>query len=480
MSIPAGYQSRAAFRLVGYSAAAISYPTELGTPTPDTLGAFDLLPFLGEGIGVNQEFQTDDTLEGYAGAVAHHNISRLPSGSIKLGGRYLGLNQLLAACMGYEKVRVSDELELPDFQSRYNGASAISGTVTSSTGDTLSDTGASFPTTVIGEFVRLQKLGDDADIYSQVRRIVDRPSTTQIQVAPDWTDNPAATTPYKIARSFQHHFEFSKNLHVELASDLGITPWSENARLVRWGTLCIDKTEKIWEWQGVYVESLSFELGKEGLIVTAELRPFWIDFDSAINTDPTLWTFHPETYAVTQRILFGDCKFRLGTHAATDLDDDDNLGITSLKFTIKNNLDADLQTLASGLYREEPARSGKREVTGSFELPRHKATTWLQKYTGGNLLMGELIAQGPTVDGAAENLATFRACFRALKLEKADVNVDGPAIFGESYNFRCLQPPSASGAYWPAPSDGAENSELIIETWDNDPFNRFMGQDDVY
>lgn len=479
MPIGTGYKARAGFRLVGYAPGSFAYPVALGTPVPDTLGAFDLLPFTKEAISPATAWQADNTLDGYSAYREHNNVARLAGGSLDLNGRYLGLNQLLAAGMGYERVRTSTVLERPEFATRLNGAAPITGTVTASTGTTLTDAAANFPTTVVGEFVRLEKLGTNGDIYHQVRRITARPATTQITIAPDWVDNPVAATPYKIARTFAHQFEFSKNMHLELASEVLANPWNANARFVRWGTLAIDKQNGVWEWQGVYVESLAFKLDQDGLQITAELLPFWYDLrTSGRNASAATWGYHPETsYAVTKRIRFADCKFQLGPHGG-DLDDSHRVGIASLEFSIKNNLQADLQTLASGLYREEPGRNAKRDVNGSFTVPRYMSNARINHYTAGDLLMAVLTCTGPTLDGLGADLATLLAFFRALRIEQADAPVDGAGLIAEKYNFRGLQPPSQSGTNLPQPSAGAENGELIISTWDHNPFNYFMGQDD--
>lgn len=473
-----GYASKAAFRLYGSSASA-AYPVAIGTPTPETIGAFDMIPFTEEGIAMSQEWQLNNTLEGGAGYTEMSNISRLPGGSLGLNAHYLGLNQLFAACLGYEKVRVTGALESPAFVLASNGA-AITGTVTSSTSNTLTDSGASFPTSIVGNFVRLQKLGANADIYSQVRRITARPSATQITVSPNWTNNPAATTPYAIAASFQHDYECAKNMHAELAGDLVTGPWDATKYLMRWGVLGFGKQISVWEWQASYIESLKLVLNREGLKITAEVLPFWIDFrTTGRNSSIATWGYHPSTYAITSRIRFADCKFRLLAHSTSDPSDSDNLGISQLEINIKNNLESDLQTLASGLYRAEPARKGKREVTGSFFIPRYNADTRINQFVAGTLLMGELLIFGPkfiTGGGMWDSYARIQACLRSLKLSKADAATPSEALLGEKYEFRCLEPPSQSATNWPQPSAGAENGEIIIRTLDAYPFNNFMGQ----
>ncbi len=475
-----GYASKAAFRLQGRTVAGALYPTTLGTPTPETLGPYDLLPFKSESIAAIMGFQDDDSLNGGAGIVQSSNISRLPSGSIDINGHYIGLDQLIAACMGFEKIRTDAALESPGYMLGYGGAAAISGTSTGSTGDTLSDSGASFPTTVVGEYVRLEELTTDPDLYAQVRRIIARPSTTQIQVYPDWTDNPPNGTPYTIASVFQHQYEFSKNMHTEIASDVITTPWDSLAYLARWGVLAIDKQISVWEWQACFVNSLKFKLDKEGLLITAEIIPFWKDNRTADrNSSSSTWGYHPVNLRVQKRIRFADCQFALGLQSSPGNFSEQLLGISSLEWEINNNLQTDLQTLSSGLYREEPARNGKRTVTGSFTIPRYRSDDRLDNYDDEDLLTAMLLCTGPDITGGGSTESNFEAFFRALKLKKADAPASGPELLEEKYEFQCLQPPTATS--WSSYSvftltTGAENSELIIRTYGSYPFNNYMGQ----
>lgn len=479
MAIGAGYKSKAGFRIIGFAASDLAYPVALGTPLPGTIQAFDQVAFTKELLTPNSEFQLDETLDGKSGFSATNNVSRLPSGSLDVNGTYLGLNQLLSALFGFEKVRVTAALESPVYETIGGGAAALSGTITASTASSLTDSGASFPTSIVGDFVRLEKLGANADIYYQVRRITARPSSTQITIAPDWTDIPPATTPYKIARTFTHTYEFSKNMHRELGSDLITGIWNANARFVRWGVLGIDKTVSVHEWQGCYVNSMKFKLDREGVTMTFELLPFWFDLrTSGRNSSASGWAFHAESYHVRSRIRFADCEFYLGAHAASDLSAGNKIGINSLEFSIENDLQGDLQTLLSGLYRDEPARNGKRRVTGSFTVPRHTSNARLSNYTAGDLLMAELIASGPALDSVLA--AKHYLFFRSLKLSKAEASVAGAEIIEEKYDFQCLIPPSASGATWPTPTAGADNSELIWRTFDHYPFNNYMGQHEDY
>jgi hypothetical protein len=175
------------------------------------------------------------------------------------------------------------------------------------------------------------------------------------------------------------------------------------------------------------------------------------------------------------RILRGDATFRLDSYSTgTALTSADNLGITEFELKIKNNLQADLQTTGTGYFRAEPVRMGRREVTGSFTVPRHIAVTRLSNYTAADMLMASLTFSNATaIWGYYE--AFLKLWIRSLKLTKADVAVPGPEVLEEKFNFTAISP-AGDSAGMPADSEGADNSEVIIELQNADPFNYFMGQ----
>ena len=471
-----GYRAKAAFRIVGYTDTD-GYPVALGTPTPGTLGPYDLLPFTKEAISEDIQHLLDDDLQGYSASREMNQVARMAGGSIDLQGRFLGLNQLILACMGHEQIDDGYGNGTWAGWKRYGGASPIGLAVNSSTNDTLTILGDTFPTTVVGEFVFVSTaLGGIA----QTRRIIARPSTTQIQVYPAWSTNPSNGDGFAIARAFKHNYECSRNMHQELLSDLGTTLESEDwdGYLTRWGVLGIDKGVSVWESQAVYVESLTFKLDTNGLSVTAELIPFWRDKrTTGRNSSSSTWGFHPESYAVTRRIHLPDSTFWLLTHQAENEEDGHKLGISSFELKIKNNLKADEQSTASGLYRIEPGRDKKREVTGSFTLPRYSNDTQLNLVPAGTLQMAHLQCLGPDLTSGGSDYAALHFYLRALKLVQGDAPADKPGMLGQKFNFTCLQPPSASGGDdWPTPSTGAENGELIITSYDHNPFNYLLGQ----
>ncbi len=81
---------------------------------------------------------------------------------------------------------------------------------------------------------------------------------------------------------------------------------------------------------------------------------------------------------------------------------------------------------------------------------------------------------GPTISGAA---ATTQLNFylRKMKIQKADIPIEGQAALSQRYTFQCFQP-EADSAGMPAHWDSLEQGELMIETYDSYPFNNFMGQ----
>lgn len=471
-----GYRSRAAFRLVGNSSG--SYLSAVGTPTPHTLGDFDLLPFLKEQIQATIESQLNDVLDGGAGYSDMNQIARNASGALELQGHYIGLDQIFAAALGWEGLRLTTGTkESPDFA----GSLSCNGSLTTNaTTNELIDTGANFPATLVGKYVRIT---DQNDTYAafpwQVRRIATRVSSTSLTVTPNWNGTPEANTGYEIGNIFQHVYECSKSMHSEAHADIYNDQYVPYDYINRFGVVGIDKGVSVWEWQGAMVNKLKVKLDSSGLQITAELFVFWRDLrTTSRNSSASGWNYSPVS-VIFNRINFADTSFMLKAHENADPDSGDAVGITSLEFELDNKLDGGLHTTSSGLYIAEPMRTGKRTVTGSFTVPRYVADTYLNNFTAGDLLMAELACTGPNVISGGSNALDYvklRFLFRSMKIKVADVPVSDAGAIGQKYDFQALQPPSQSGDDWPAPSTGADNSELMIITRNEYPFNPYMGQ----
>lgn len=481
----AGYKSKAGFRLVGFDTTDLAYLTSplaaaaAANAAVPAIGAFDQIPFTKETVQPNADFELDPTLLGNAGYTEMYPVSRLPGGNIEMQGKYLGLNQIIAAAMGYERVRTTTLLESPDWPAGITGVAEH--TATGGSVSTVVNSGGGYtPNLYVDMWLRIQTLAASPNLDMEVRRIVSNTSTT-FNVTPNFVTAPGSGDKFSVMKSFIHYYELSKHMHRHLASDVVTLPWNNNARFVRWATVGITKDVSVHEWQAVYIESLEFKISKKGIVVIAEVLPFWVSYQSAAQRNganaAVNWGVSTVSTAITNVIKFSDCKFRLGTAAASNLSDSDNIGVDEVTIKIKNNLQADVQTLLSGLYREEPGRDNKREITGTFSMPRHLANTQLSRWAAGTTLMGEIICKDPSLFVESTINPELHFFLRSLKLQNPKANVEGPKMFPEKYTFQCFQPDGTIGGNeWPTPSIGAENGELIIKTRDNCPFNFFMGQ----
>jgi hypothetical protein len=473
MATGLGYKAKASWNNSGYAAA-------WGIISANGFGKYNKIPYVSESISDAYGWLKDDVLDGSQGRASMVNVSILPNGNLELQGSYLGMGNIIACAMGYERVRSLTILESPDITTP-----VLTGrTATGGTSGTLVDSGASWTTNQFaGMYVRNEEFwASDNSANCWVGRIASNNGTT-LTLADSW-GAPHNGDSYSIGYSFLHKYEMSKNLHQETFASI-IT--SEDSFLntgycTRVGCLLIDKGVQVWEWERCMVESIAFKMTADGLKVTAEIVPYLRDITPDL-TDSSGCMFHAlENTAYAgglvlrpNRILRGDATFRIDDYSAsTELTNADDLGISEFELKIKNNLQSDLQTTATGKYRAEPVRSAKREVTGSFTVPRYTATTLQGKLAAGTTLMATLSCLGPVI-GAGSEQEEFNIYMRALKLEKGDSPVAGPQPLEEKYTFTCLAPAGDSDGM-PTESEGTDNSEVIITMRNANPYNAFMDQ----
>jgi hypothetical protein len=494
MPVISGYQTRAAFHLRGLTTVGDVYPTGpfVSEGWVDNLGSFDLLPFTKESIVDGRDSVLHETLGGHAGYKESHLVSLRPGGSMDLAGQWSGLNQLIAAAFGYERCRSTTVLESPSYVQSGLGT-VITGTASAGGSATsLVDTSKTFTTALIGDYVRTTELDVDTAIgFPRVYRITavpDANTLTLIAMSQNAVLDEIDGVTYEIARVFRHVYECSKHMHMESANGfVDDSYWGttdpgdfDQYSLARCGVLGIAKGPGVWEWQAVMVNGISFDLIGKGLSVSAELVPLCRDLrTTGRNSNPAVWTYHSSTYFSQKQVEFANSSFMIGTHAASDLDSGDAIGISNLKIQLKNNLKLDDQSTETGLYRVEPCRAGLREVTGSFDCPRYYNNNNIDRVDAKTLLMAHLQITGPAITGTDQSHA-LDFYLRSLELTKGTPTVDGGGVIKDSYEFRCLQPPSASGSTWPIPSDGADNSEIMIGITDTYPFNPYMGQNGYF
>ena len=472
MATGLGYATKAAWRMAGPA-------TAWGSIVQATCGSYHKIPYKSESLSENYGWLNQDVLDGSQGRSTMNHVSILPNGNLELQGSYLGLGPIIACCMGYERVRSLTILESPDYYA------VTTGTASGGAAGTLIDTGAGWVVNAYaGMYVRNEELAaSDNSGNIGVRRIVSNTEDT-LTVTPDWTTAPDNGDSYTIGAVFAHQYEMAKNMHQELASDIITTEdaWKNAAYITRVGTLLIDKGVQVWEWERCMVESIEFKLNQDGLMVTAELIPYLRDITPGV-TDSSVWKYHAlqdTAYAggiilKPNRVLRGDATFTIGDFS-TSSDGRAALGISEFTLKIKNNLDTETQTTATGKYRAEPVRNGKREVTGSLAVPRYTSTTLQGKLAAGTMQMAGLSFVGPEISTPGADTEVLLIQMRSFLLEKGESPVSGAQALDEKYNFKCFAPDGNPSGFL-SESAGSDNSEVIILNTNADPFNAFMGQD---
>lgn len=460
------------------------YPTTiaLATTNAQRMGPYDLLPLLTEGVNENYEYDDDKTIAGKSGVKGHDQVSRLSSGPLELRGTYLGLDNIIALAMGYERPSFSNS---PSFdETSATVANPMIGTTTAgATGTTLQDTNVSqFTDANIGEWVRIADSGDATE--GQVRRITARADADNMTITPAWESNPGAGSDYQIARVFTHTFECSTNLHIENWDDVYTNYSTETSgnstdKVMRYGTLCFEKTVDQWEWRGVMINQLTFNYTvKTGLMLTADILPFDFLEGSSVNTSSSTWAYSAQPTTpihLQERIMGADLTFRIDDWSAgTALTSADNTAISEFTLNLNNNLKSDEQNTVTGLMIAEPYRNGFREITGTVTIPRYAANTFITHYQADNVLMASFAFVGSTLTGA--NISSTNAStiwLRALKLTSVGAPISGPEGITHTFGFKALIPTSASAGM---PAVNNAGTEMVIQTTNNNPFNSLRSQ----
>ncbi|HDY84869.1 hypothetical protein LCGC14_1452780 [marine sediment metagenome] len=466
-----------------------TYPTTiaLATTNAQRMGPYDLLPLLTEGINENYEYDDDKTIQGKSGVKGHDVVSKFSGGPLELQGHYLGLDNAFALALGYEKPGFDDS---PTYDESVSGDNPMTGTTTGgSTGTTLEDTnaGGQFVVGNIGEWVRISDSGDATE--GQVRRITARASATTATIDSAWISDPGAGSDYEISRVFSHTFECSTSLHIETFDNVFSnysTETSGNSSdvMMRHGTLVFEKTVDQWEWRGVMINQLTFNYSIiNGLNLTADMVPFDMLLGSSVNTASTSWDYSAGPTApihLQERIIGADLTFRIDDFSTgTLLSSTDNQGISEWTMNINNNLKTDQQTTISATHIDEPFRSGFREITGTVTLPRYAANTFFTKYQADTVLMASLIFEGSTLTGTnISSKNTLKIWIRSLKLTNVSASIDGPGAIPITFGYKALIPTAntAVDTNHNAPTPNNANTEIILRSINNNPFNSLRAQ----
>ncbi len=481
MSTGLGTLAKAAFRIEGASISGAGLTTSDYPKTPTeadaeevALGASDQLALLSEGVEEEYSFENDETLIGRSGVAGIDAISIMPTGGIEVSVFYDGMDAILAAALGFEN---------PNFTNSptYDSGVALTGAGgMSSNGFTA--TASVFAAGDVGKFIRVTS-GTGA---GQVRRITAYSGGTIVTVTPAWGTLPTGASA-EMAFEFTHTFETCNVLSNEdwdqvYPSYPTTGVHSASDRIIRRGTLGFEKNQaKPWIFRSAMVNSLTFTASAGASIkASVDFAPFDLDRDSATNTASSTWDWDNSSavFEENERQIFSDIDyFRLNAYSTgTALDSDDNICISDFTITINNNLQANDQTACTGLYREEPARGGMREVTGSFTLPRYEADTIFTWKDAETTLMGELSISGSTLTNEARNMKIF---INSLKITKASAPVAGAGVITQTFEFVALVP-SGQPASFPTHILTEPRPELQIQTINQNPFNVLLDQNREY
>ena len=450
------------------------------------MGPYDQLPFLSESLTEQYEYDDDLTLGGKAGVSGHDITAKLHGGQIELQGSYLGMDNIIAAAMGYEKPSYNNS---PSYDEAQSADNPMTGTTTSgSTSTTLEDdSNSQFEASNIGEWVRIADSGDATE--GQVRRITANADADNLTITPAWSSDPGAGSDYQIARAFTHTYEPATIMHVEDIDDIYTNYATETSgnnadHYLRFGTMVFDKGVSLWEYRQCMVNSLTFNYNvKEGLKLTADIIPHSLSISPSVNTASSTWDYSasPTTpIHLQERIMGADLVFRLDDYSDSSLlTSADNLPISEFSLTINNNLKTDEQTTVQGLYITEPIRDGFREVTGTITVPRYTSNTPLTDYQADTALMASIIFTGSSLTGsnvAATNV--LRLFLRTLKITGHSESISGPGGIVQTYNFKCFVPTATTAVDddTTCPAVNNASSEIVIQTRNNNPFNAFRAQ----
>ena len=490
-----GTKAKAAFRL-GSDAGIINgaYPTtEATADTQETvLDGYDQIPLANESITEGRENEVGETLLGTP-AVSHHDqVAIMPGGSVELHGFYDGLDQILAAVMGYEHPGTDAAPISPDYT---KGTAEIAGTCKGTQDSThLNDTTSTpFSAGDVGKFIQLYGANSAA---GQIRRITAYVNTGSVTIGTAWDVTPTAdSTTYRVSQEFQHFYELSKQLQDELwTSEYAAYPTTgvggATDKIIRHGTLGFQKyATKPWVWRGCYINSITFNFSaRSGMTISLDVVPFNLERDSATNATTTGWGFSESALfspAENERILFnhlsGSGYLRIGEFGEGVMDSTDEYGISDFSITLNNNLKVDDQDANTGDYRVEPARGNHREVTGSFTLPRYASDTFQDWASDQDILMAHIKFAGSTISTIARAFEIFIGSF---KLESPAAPISGAEPVKQTYSFRALipasNPPFITGDTNPTQYQTAPRSELMIRTTNQCGFNFLRDQNKEY
>lgn len=489
--VSSGIKSKAAFR-INRRSSTLDYPvteaeanlTRKDDSEDERIGAYDKIPLVTEDVTQERTLDPSAVLEAKTGVAALDEVAIGASGRSSLEGHYLGIGQILAAAMGFEKVRIPAALESPSCEGSASGDRTSTGTVQAINFDRISIVDPNFVEANEGEWIRVTKKDATQAGINQVRRILTYVNATAVDCTPNFT---TAFTSWTVEWGlvWKHTYECAIDLHEDTFTSLfgaNVRVYPASDLMVRRGCFVVDKQVARHAANSCMVNRLRLKLTNKGLDIEANLVPFAIYRQTAAageNLNPAYWLYSGSSLAINERILLSDAVFRFGDYSAdTGLGNDNKLSIADFELVLNNNLIADDKGTGSTKYILEPVRNGVRNWTGYFVVPRFTAEGRYVDFEASTIKMADLVFTGNSELLSESSLYNELSIFlRSLKITSVKTHTSGPGIRRERVDFQCIEP-TADPKDMPATTTGAANSEVIIQLQNNDPFNAFMDQNE--
>lgn len=478
MSNALGMLTKCAFRIaptngIDINNANFIYPTSVANATTyvhPVLGNHDQVPLLSEGLDDSEDYEVDETLDSSPAIADAELVSKLPSGSLTLSGKYDGLDALIACATGFEKPDEDDSPSFPN-ETALTAGTCAAGTFVNSSGV--------FTSGDVGKFITITS----GTGMHQIRRISEYNSTTSVDITPNWDVTPTAADTASMNQSFLHTFEMSKQLCVETFSDVysgyddgGVLTSTD--KIARFGALGFQKQVTDWVYRACMVNKMDIELmANSALKLDFEILPFDLIKGSYHATD---WDYNLSSNfpAINKRAFFKEATLYLKEYSTSvDFTASNKICANGFKLSLDNALKSDDQSFCSGVRRMEPSRGGFRTVTGTINLPRYDSDTLLGYKENQTTLMAKLVITGDEIETSYDWEITI--WIPTLKLLKGNPNVSGSAALTLSFDFQAYVPAGAAKNF-PTQWDTTNRGELIIQTQNMNPFNAFLNQNKEY
>lgn len=231
---------------------------------------------------------------------------------------------------------------------------------------------------------------------------------------------------------------------------------------VRAATVAIDKGVSVWENASAMVQTLVIKGDSKGIFIDLDLQARDQLRNTADNPDSSPWTIVDDDFSP---VLFGDLTLWVGPSSTTTaLDSSNAIGVSSFDLKLDNKLKIE-QDSASGLHIAEPARDGKRQLTGSLKLPRYENDDFLDALDAGTPLMAMLKFTGSAIGSTGYN-RTLRIWLPRFTLDQAPAPTSGPGLVGMQLNFTAELPSQAPAGF---PTNATK--ELLVQLQNDYPTN---------